>query len=498
MDRATSEDTDDPTEQMRVRLDKRAQLIATGMDPYPTDFRRTARFAEILGRYDDLEPDQGSGDRVTIAGRVIFARNTGKLAFARLREGDGAELQVMVSLDRIGDQGLTDWKSLVDIGDLVGIDGEVVRSRRGELSVSADSWRIVAKAIRPLPSEHHSLSEESRVRQRYADLIVNPDSRRMVHARGRVLASARATLARHDFVEVETPVLQAVHGGGAARPFSAYVNALERDFYLRIALELHLKRLVVGGIERVYEIGRTFRNEGIDATHAPEFTMLEAYQAYGDCRSIAEVTRQIVVDAAHALGATVVPDGSGGEVDLAAPWAWEPLAGLVSRTVGTDVDLDTPTETIRALAQRHDVEVAPGASPAAILVELYEKLVEHTIMAPTYVCDFPAETRPLARTRTDDPRYSDGADVVVGGVELVTLYSELADPVVQRAKLVEQAALAGIDATAMQLDEDYLRALEYGLPPTGGMGLGIDRLLRLLTGEPSLRQTITFPLLRPE
>jgi lysyl-tRNA synthetase class 2 len=498
VDEATSDDNDDLPEQMRVRLDKRAQLVSAGMDPYPTDFRRTARFSEILERYVDLEPDEGSGHRVTIAGRVIFIRSTGKLAFARLREGDGTELQVMISLDRIGAQGLADWKSLVDIGDVVGVDGEVVRSRRGELSVSADNWRIVAKAIRPLPSEHHPLSEESRVRQRYADLIVNPDSRRMVHARAQVLASIRATLARHDFVEVETPVLQAVHGGAAARPFSAHVNALERDFYLRIALELHLKRLVVGGIERVYEIGRTFRNEGIDATHAPEFTMLEAYQAYGDCRSIAEVTRQIVVDAANALGRTVVPDGSGNEVDLAAPWPWKPLADLVSAAVGSECDLDTPVASMRAIAQAHDVEVAPGASTAAILVELYEKLVEHTIMAPTYVCDFPAEIRPLARTRTDDPRYSDGADVVVGGVELVTLYSELADPVVQRAKLVEQAALAGVDATAMQLDEDYLRALEYGLPPTGGMGLGIDRLLRLLTGEPSLRQTITFPLLRPE
>lgn len=498
MDEATSDGSDDLPEQMQVRLDKRAHMLAVGMDPYPTGFRRTARFAEIIDRYSDLGPDERSGDRVVVAGRVIFVRNTGKLCFARLREGDGTELQIMISLDRVGAQTLADWKALADIGDLVGIKGEVVRSRRGELSVGADTWEIVAKAIRPLPSAHHALSEESRVRQRYADLIVNPESRAMVHARAKVLASVRATLARHEFVEVETPVLQAVHGGAAARPFTTHVNALERDFYLRIALELHLKRLVVGGIERVYEIGRTFRNEGIDATHAPEFTMLEAYQAYGDCRSIADVTRQIVVDAANALGRTVVPDGAGGEVDLTAPWSWEPLSGLVSRAVGTEVDLDTPVGTMRELAERHDVDVAPGASSAAILVELYEKLVEHTIMAPTYVCDYPAEIRPLARSRSDDLRYSDGADVVVGGVELVTLYSELADPVQQRAMLIGQATTAGVDATAMQLDEDYLRALDYGLPPTGGMGLGIDRLLRLLTGEPSLRQTITFPLLRPE
>ena len=381
MDQATPDSQDDLPEQMRVRRDKRSRLLAAGKDPYPAGFPRTARFEDILREHADLEPDQESGDRVTIAGRVIFLRNTGKLCFARLREGDGTELQVMLSLDRVGGDALAEWKVLIDLGDLVGVDGEVVRSRRGELSVSADAWRIVAKAIRPLPSEHHPLSDESRVRQRYADLIVNPESRAMVHARARVLASVRATLARHDFVEVETPVLQAVHGGAAARPFSAHVNALERDFYLRIALELHLKRLVVGGIERVYEIGRTFRNEGIDATHAPEFTMLEAYQAYGDCRSIAEVTRQIVVDAANALGQTVVADGSGGEVDLAGPWAWEPLAGLVSRAVGTVVNLDTPVETMRAIAEQHHVEVTPDASGAAILVELYEKLVEHTILA---------------------------------------------------------------------------------------------------------------------
>jgi lysyl-tRNA synthetase class 2 len=327
---------------------------------------------------------------------------------------------------------------------------------------------------------------------------MNPEAREMVRSRSTVLASVRQTLADHDFVEVETPILQAIHGGAAARPFSTHVNSLERDFSLRIALELHLKRLVVGGIERVYEIGRTFRNEGIDATHAPEFTMLEAYQAYGDCRSIAEITREIVTNAAEALGRTVVPDGAGGEIDLTAPWRWAPLATLVSERVGTEVGVNTDRGVLLDIAERQQVALRPNATTAEILVELYEKLVEPTIVEPTYVCDFPAEIRPLARVRSDDRRFSDGADVVVAGVELVTLYSELADPVDQRAKLVQQAQTAGVDPTAMQLDEDYLRALEYGLPPTGGMGLGIDRLLRLLTGEPSLRQTITFPLLRPE
>jgi len=489
---------EDGPEQMRVRQGKRVRLLELGMDPYPSGVRRTARFGELVARHADLPPDTKTGDHVTIAGRVIFSRNTGKLCFARLREGDGAELQAMLSLDRAGADGLEQWKALVDIGDHVAITGEVVTSRRGELSVAADRWEMTAKAMRPLPVEHRPMSEETRVRQRYADLIVSSDARRMVRSRAQVLASVRRTLDGLDFVEAETPILHAVHGGAAARPFATRVNEFDRDFYLRIALELHLKRLVVGGVERVYEIGRTFRNEGIDATHAPEFTMLEAYQAYGDCRSIADVTREVIVDAAVALGVSSVSDGHGGEVDITAAWRWLPMHQAVSTAVGEEVTLDTATETMQRHAAAHEVTIEPRWGAAEILVELYEKLVEHTIREPTYVCDYPIEVRPLARAKPGEPRLADSADVVVGGVELVTLYSELADPVEQRRRLTEQAGLAGHDLEAMPLDEDYLRALEYGLPPTGGMGLGIDRLLRLLTGEPSLRQVITFPLLRPE
>ena len=488
---------DDLPEQMQVRLAKRARMVESGTEPYPSGVERTAHLGDLVQRYPALAPDEATGEVVTIAGRVIFIRSTGKLCFARLREGDD-EIQVMLSLDRVGADSLARWKSLVDIGDQMSVTGEVVSSRRGELSVMADDWAITAKALRPLPVAHKPLSEETQVRQRYVDLIVNPAARRMVRARADVLASIRETMRRHDFIEVETPVLQSLHGGAAARPFATHVNAFDSEFYLRISLELYLKRLVVGGLERVYEMGRIFRNEGIDATHAPEFTMIEAYQAYGDCRSIAAVTRDMVVDAAHALDTTVVSDDHGGEVDLTAPWPWVPVQDVVSGVIGEEVTLDSDPARLRRLAERLEVEVPPHASAGVTIFELYEKLGEHTVLAPTFVCDYPAEVRPLARTRSDDPRIADGADVVIGGVELVTLYSELADPVEQRTRLLEQAGLAVDDPEAMVLDEDFLRALEHGLPPTGGMGMGIDRLLRVLTGEHSLRQIVAFPLLRAD
>jgi lysyl-tRNA synthetase class 2 len=494
---AADAERDDLPEQVRVRTAKRARLLEAGVEPYPSGPRRSATIGALVEAHAGLAPDEMTGVTVTIAGRVIFNRITGKLCFGRLREGND-EIQVMLSADRVGADALAEWKAVVDIGDHVLVTGEVGSSRRGELSVMADSWQLTAKALRPLPVAHKPMTEEAQVRQRYVDLIVNPHARRMVYARAEVLASIRDTMRRHRFIEVETPILQSLHGGAAARPFATELHAFEREFYLRIAMELHLKRLVVGGIERVYEIGRTFRNEGIDATHAPEFTMIEAYQAYGDCRSIAAVTRDMVVDAAVAQGQTVVPDGAGGEIDLTADWPWVPLADVVSGVIGEQVDLDTDARRLRDIAARFDVEVPADASAAVTLVELYEKLGEHTVLAPTFVCDYPAEVRPLARARSDDPRLADGADVVVGGVELVTLYSELADPVEQRARLEEQSRAVGIAPEAMALDEDFLRALEHGLPPTGGMGMGIDRLLRVLTGEHSLRQIITFPLLRPE
>jgi lysyl-tRNA synthetase, class II len=489
---------DDLPEQMRVRRDKRDELLDHGREPYAARFPRTHTLAELREEYSELQPGQTTGVTVSVAGRVIHLRNTGKLCFARLREGSGAELQAMLSLDRLGEESLRDWKHLVDIGDYVGIEGEVGSSRRGELSVLADRWTIVAKALRPLPVAHKSLSDETRSRQRYVDLVVNPHARQMVRTRATVLRSVRETMNRKGFVEVETPVLQLVHGGAAARPFHTHLNAFDLSMTLRIALELHLKRAIVGGIDKVYEIGRIFRNEGIDSTHSAEFTMLEVYEAYGDYDTMATLTRTVVLDAARATGHTVIPDGAGGELDLEAPWKRVTLHEAVSNVVGAEVTMDTDPSRLRELAAKHDVHLEDDWGHAEIVLELFEKLVERTLRTPTFVCDYPESVRPLARPHRDDPRLTEAWDLVIAGVELAPAYSELTDPVIQRERLIAQAELAARgDPEAMELDEDFLRALEYGMPPTGGMGLGIDRLVMLLTGT-GIRDTILFPLVKPE
>jgi lysyl-tRNA synthetase, class II len=496
-DRPSASDDDLP-EQMRVRRQKRSELLERGRAPYATGFHRTHTLAELRERYSDLESGASTGVSVSVAGRVIHLRNTGKLCFARLRDGDGAGLQAMLSLDRIGEDSLREWKHVVDIGDHIGVTGEVISSRRGELSVLADQWTIVAKALRPLPVAHKSLSDETRSRQRYVDLVVNPHAREMVRTRAAVLRSVRETMGGKGYLEVETPVLQLVHGGATARPFHTHLNAFDLPMTLRIALELHLKRAIVGGIDKVYEIGRIFRNEGIDSTHSAEFTMLEAYQAYGDYDTMAELTRTLVIDAARAIGHTVIPDGDGGGLDLEAPWERITLHQAVSNSVGAEVTIDTDADRLRELAAKHDVHLAEGWSHGEIVLELFEKLVERTVRAPTFVCDYPESVRPLARPHRVEPRLTEAWDLVIAGVELAAAYSELTDPVIQRERLIAQSILAAQgDPEAMELDEDFLRALEYGMPPTGGMGLGIDRLVMLLTGV-GIRDTILFPLVKPE
>jgi len=489
---------DDIPEQMRVRLEKRAALLAEGIPAYALGFPRTHTLRELRAAYPDLAAGTETGEKVAVAGRVIFLRNTGKLCFARLRDGDGTEVQAMLSLDRLGEESLHEWKRLVDIGDHVGVEGEVISSKRGELSVLADRWVITSKALRPLPVAHKALSEETRTRQRYVDLIVNPHARAMVRDRAAILRSLRETLHRNGFVEVETPTLQLVHGGAAARPFHTHLNAFDLSMTLRIALELHLKRAVVGGVDKVYEMGRIYRNEGVDSTHSPEFTMLEAYEAYGDYDTMAALTRELVLDAALAVGRTVVPAHDGTEIDLEQPWRRVALHEVVSDAVGEPVTVDTSVQTLQALAERHDVALQPGWDHGEIVLELFEKLAEHTIIQPTFVTDYPASVRPLARPHRDDPRLSEAWDLLINGVELAPAYTELVDPVIQRERLVEQSLLAAAgDPEAMQLDEDFLRALEYGAPPMGGVGLGVDRLVMLLTGT-GIRDTILFPLVRPE
>jgi len=485
----TESETDLP-EQMRVRRDKLDRLRERGVDPYPVSVRRTTSLGAVRERFPDLAPDATTGEQVAVAGRIVLKRDSGKLCFASLRDAT-ADLQVMISLDRVGEDSLEAWKRDIDLGDHVSIEGEVISSRRGELSVLASDWALVSKALRPLPEKFKGLADpEARVRQRYVDLVVNPDARRMVHARATVLRSLRETLHRREFVEVETGVLQPTNGGAAARPFTTHLNAFDLDMYLRIALELPLKRLVVGGIDRVYEIGRTFRNEGIDTTHNPEFTMLEAYQAYGDYDTMADLTRDLVVSAAEAIGDSAV--------DLSGPWRTVTVHDAVSEAAGKDVTPDTTADELRAIAEVHDVHLQPTWSAGEIVLELFEKLVEHTLSEPTFVRDYPAEVRPLARQHRDDPRLAEAWDLIINGVELAPAYSELVDPVEQRRRLTEQSLRAsGGDPEAMQLDEDFLRALEYGAPPMGGMGLGVDRLVMLLTGA-NIREAITFPLIRPE
>ena len=488
---------DDLPEQMRIRRAKYDRLMNDpDRAPFPATVARTHSVAQIRANYPDLGAGTETGDRVGITGRVIFVRNTGKLCFATVREG-GVELQVMLSAAQVGDAALADWKADVDLGDQVFVRGEVIASKRGELSVLADSWRMTAKALRPLPVAHRSLSEETRVRQRYVDLIVRPEARRMVRARADLLRSLRETLNAEDYVELETPILQTVRGGAAARPFETHLNAFDLDMTMRIALELPLKRAIVGGLDRVYEIGRNFRNEGVDSTHSPEFTMLEAYEAYGDYNTMAVLTRRLVLDSASNLGITELRGADGREIDLFGEWRSVTVHEAVSAAVDTEVTPDTEVPVLIGLAGRHDVALRPDWDAGAIVLELYEKLVEHTLIDPTFVRDYPVSVRPLARQHRQDPRLAEAWDLIVGGVELAPAYTELADPVEQRRRLTEQsrAAAAG-DAEAMELDEDFLLALEYGMPPTGGLGMGVDRLLMLLTGR-NIRETILFPLLKP-
>ena len=504
MTEAQQTPADDLPEQMQVRREKRQRLLDADKQPYPVQVERTHTVREIRKKYGaaleagDLGNDHHTGEVVAIAGRVIFLRNTGKLCFVRLREGDGSEIQAMLSLAEVGEESLAQFKALVDLGDLIAVRGEVVTSRRGELSVMATGWTMAAKTLRPLPNEHRPLSDEARIRLRYVDMIIRPEARAMVRTKATVLRSLRSTLDARGYTEVETPILQLTNGGAAARPFRTHLNALDQDMLLRIALELDLKKAMIGGVDKVYEIGRTFRNEGLDSTHAAEFSMLEAYEAYGDQFTMMELTRALVLDAARAVGRTLVPARDGSEIDLEGEWRQAPILDLVSEAVGEDVTVGMPAENLRKLASRHDVELQPKWGTPEIIVELFEQLVEDSLLQPTFVMDYPAEVKPLAKPHRTKHGLNEAWDLIINGVELAPAYSELNDPVVQRDRLVEQSLLAAAgDPEAMELDEVFLKAMEYGMPPAGGMGMGVDRLVMLLTGA-GIRETILFPLLRPE
>lgn len=488
-------DQDAVPEQMAVRAAKRESLLEAGLAPYPVRLPVTHTVAQVKEQWGHLEAGEETQDEVGIAGRVMFVRNTGKLCFASLQAGDGTRLQAMVSLAEVGQESLDRWKSLVDLGDHVFVHGRVISSRRGELSVMADEWAMASKALRPLPVLHHELSEEQRVRRRYVDLIVRPKAREVVVQRAAVMAAIRRVLDGEGYVEVETPILQAMHGGAAARPFRTHFNAVDADVTLRIALELFLKRAAIGGLERVYEIGRVFRNEGLDSTHSPEFSMLEAYQAYGDQKSIAALTQRVILAAADAVGSRTVSTPAG-DIDLDGEWRWLSFYPGLSEAVGVSVDVTTPAAELRDLAARHEVEIDSSWSGQKIALEMFGELVEPTLVQPTFVCDYPEQAQPLARPHPDHPGLIEAWDLIIGGVERGTGFSELIDPVIQRARLTQQSlqAAAG-DPEAMQLDEDFLQALEHGAPPMGGLGLGIDRLMMLFTGG-GVRETILFPFVR--
>ncbi|HEY4613855.1 MAG TPA: lysine--tRNA ligase [Citricoccus sp.] len=490
------------SDQRQVRQDKRGEILASGGEAYPVVVDRTHSLAQVRADFPDLEPGAETGQRVGVAGRVVFLRNTGKLCFATLQEGgdDGAgvRLQVMVSLAKVGEQSLADWKHLVDLGDHIAVQGEVIASRRGELSIMADSWQMASKALRPLPVLHAGLNEETRVRQRYADLIVRPEARQMVHTRAAIIRSIRRTLEDRGYVEVETPILQLIHGGAHARPFETHLNAFDQDMTLRIATELYLKRTVVGGIDRVFEIGRVFRNEGVDSTHSPEFTTLESYEAWADMYVMAERMQEMILNAADAIGAGRQIETPRGTIDLDGEWRWLEVYPGLSEAVGRQVTPETTAEELRAIADEHEVAYDAFWDAEKLVIELFGEIVEPTLINPTFVYNYPPAAQPLARPHRSTPGVIEAWDLIIGGMERGTAFSELIDPVVQRDRLTAQseAAAAG-DDEAMQLDEDFLRALEYGAPPMGGIGLGIDRLVMLFTGA-GIRETILFPLLKPE
>jgi len=490
---------EDLPEQMRIRRAKRDALEASGMDPYPVTLPITHGIGAIRENYPDLPIDAHTGETVAIVGRVIFSRNTGKLCFATLRAGDGSEIQAMLSLDKVGQEQLDSWKEYVDLGDQVFVRGEVITSKRGELSVLADEWRMASKALRPLPVAHKPLSEEARVRQRYVDLIVRPEAVQIARLRVRAVAALREALTQREFLEIETPMLQTQHGGAAARPFVTHSNALDIDLFLRIAPELFLKRAVVGGFEKVFEINRNFRNEGVDSSHSPEFAMLELYQAYADYRHMATITRELIQQvAASIFGTQVLTRIDGSTIDLSGEWEFIDLYESLSTVLGRSISPGTPREELHGLCDDARISVAPAWVPGKLVEELFEHHVLPGLVKPTFVLDYPLDTSPLVRAHRDKPGVVEKWDLYIGGFEQATGYSELVDPVVQRERLTEQAALAARgDEEAMSVDEDFLRALEHGMPPTGGVGVGIDRLLMNFTGL-GIRETILFPLVKPE
>jgi len=480
------------------RLAKLDALRVAGTDPYPVRFDRTHTTAELHDHWAHLEPGAETTDVVRVAGRVMLLRRQGKLTFATLRDGTGT-VQLFVAQNVTGDDAHAAFDDL-DLGDWIGAEGVVMKTKRGELSVKVQSFELLAKALRPLPGKWHGLSDvDTRFRMRYVDLIANDDARRVFAARFAVIATIREFLTERGFLEVETPVLHTQPGGATARPFETYHNALDMPLSLRVALELHLKRLLVAGYERVFEIGRVFRNEGLGTRYNPEFTMLECYQAYADYSEMATLTEELVAACARAAtGSTTVTIGRQ-SLDLAPPWPRRPMLDLIREHAGVTVHPAMPAEELAAICDQLGVPHEAGWGSGKLVLELYEKTVEPNLVGPVFVIDYPREVSPLARAHRDDPALVERFEVVALGRELANAFSELNDPIEQRRQFEAQARLAASgDDEAHGVDEDYLRALEYGMPPAGGLGVGVDRLVMLVAGVSTIREVILFPHLRPE
>ena len=481
-----------------TRLAKRAALFEAGQNPYPEHSELEDYVADIETKYAELADGEDTEDVVKIAGRVVAKRGQGKIMFIVVRDAT-AEIQLFC---RIGDMDEAAWNTLkaLDLGDILGVTGVVVRTQRGQLSVAPKSATLLSKAVRPLPEKFHGLSDkETRYRQRYVDLIANDDVRETFRKRSQILSTFRRFMESDGYMEVETPILQTIQGGATAKPFITHFNALDQECYLRIATELHLKRCIVGGFERVFEIGRIFRNEGMDLTHNPEFTTMEAYRAFSDLEGMKALAQGVIKAANKAIGNPEVIEYQGQTIDLSGEWASRPMTDIVSDVLGKQVTIDTPVEELAAAAREKGLEIKPEWTAGKIIAEIYDELGEDTIVNPTFVCDYPIEVSPLAKRFEDDPRLTHRFELVIAGHEYANAFSELNDPVDQAERFAAQMAeKAGGDDEAMEYDEDYVRALEYGMPPAGGIGIGIDRVVMLLTNQASIRDVLLFPHMKPE
>lgn len=481
-----------------TRLAKRAALFEAGQNPYPEHSELEDYVADFEAKYAELADGEDTEDVVKIAGRVVAKRGQGKIMFIVVRDATG-EIQLFC---RINDMDEAAWNTLksLDLGDILGVTGVVVRTQRGQLSVAPKSATLLAKAVRPLPEKFHGLSDkETRYRQRYVDLIANDDVRETFRKRSQILSTFRRFMESDGYMEVETPILQTIQGGATAKPFITHFNALDQECYLRIATELHLKRCIVGGFERVFEIGRIFRNEGMDLTHNPEFTTMEAYRAFSDLEGMKALAQGVIKAANKAIGNPEVIEYQGQTIDLSGEWVSRPMTDIVSDVLGKRVTIDTPVEELAAAAREKGLEIKPEWTAGKIIAEIYDELGEDTIVNPTFVCDYPIEVSPLAKRFEDDPRLTHRFELVIAGHEYANAFSELNDPVDQAERFAAQMAeKAGGDDEAMEYDEDYVRALEYGMPPAGGIGIGIDRVVMLLTNQASIRDVLLFPHMKPE